>query len=119
MPVKLSYRVNGPMLPNLPRKLNKREAKVTPLVIAWFKENYPKSVALEIKVGKNKLLPHQKIALEQVQEGEFAWKIPDMGKRNPFDAFILKDADAFVVVCEGRDCKAERIDGHLEILIHI
>ena len=97
-------------LPDLPRKLNKREAKITPDVIRWFKENYKTSVALEIKVGKNKLLPHQEIALEQVQKGSFSWKIPDMGTRNPFDSFILKNANAFVVICDGRECEATRID---------
>jgi hypothetical protein len=61
---------------------------------------------LEIKYGRNKLLPHQKAALLQVRQGAFTYKIPDTGGRRPFDAFVLKDAHSFVVVCKGRHCIA-------------
>lgn len=76
----------------------------------WFEENYPYSVALEIKSGKNKLLPHQETALKQVGDGTFSYKIPDRGLRNPFDAVVLQYAHPFVVRCEGRVCRAERFD---------
>jgi hypothetical protein len=80
---------------------------VTPLVIRWFEANWPRSAAVEVKVKGNKPLPHQEEALRQVRAGTFAWKIRDMGSRNPFDFFMLKGADAFVVTCDGRKCRAE------------
>lgn len=97
-------------LPPLPRILKKREADVTPLVLAWFKENYPKSVALEVKVGKNKLLPHQEAALREVSRGSFSYKLLDSGARMPFDAFVLIDADAFLVICNKKTCQAFKPD---------
>lgn len=96
-------------LPSLPKKYNRQEAKIDGLVIDWFRENYPTSVALEIKVKGNKLLPHQRLALEQVGSGKFSYKIPDMGRRNPFDGFTLINAHAFLVTCDGMDCVAERV----------
>lgn len=94
-------------LPELPRVLKKREANITPDVLRWFKENYQHSCAIEIKYGKNKLETHQKTALAQVASGCFSYKIPDMGNRICFDAFLLKDAYACVVTCEGRTCQVE------------
>ncbi len=107
-------------LPKLPRILKKKEADITPRVIKWFEENWPNSVALEIKVGKNKILPHQEIALNQVTKGLFSYKIPDTGRRNPFDAFVLKKADAFVIFCDGNKCLASQFksDGK-NFVIHI
>jgi len=94
-------------MPPLPKKRKHKEADKTPAIMHWFMENYPHSVALEIKYKKNKLLPHQQIALNEVQRGKFAYKIPDQGMRNPFDCIVLKDADAFVVtVDETGLCKA-------------
>lgn len=100
-------------LPPLPKKKKTPEADITPKVIAWFEEHYPHTVALEIKVGKNKLYPHQETALQQVQSGTFGHKIRDTGK-NPFDVFVLQDAEAFVVRCTGSKCIATRIDGEKE-----
>jgi hypothetical protein len=87
-------------LPKLPRQLKKREAEITPRVIAWFQANYTHSVALEVKVKGQKLKEHQALALHTVASGSFAYKIPDTGRRNPFDAFVLKDAHPFAVECE-------------------
>lgn len=97
-------------MPPLPKKRKTKEADITPEVMAWFQKHYPFSVALEIKVGKNKVLPHQYTALEAVERGDFSYKLPDTGKRNPFDAVVLKNAHAFVVRCEGRQCSAQRVD---------
>ena len=72
----------------------------------YFKLHYPKSVAVEVKVLGGKLADHQQAALNQVTKGLFAHKLKDMGNRQPFDFFILKDADAFVVICNGRKCQA-------------
>jgi hypothetical protein len=98
-------------MPPLPKKRSKKEADVTPLVVKWFRDNYPRSCALEIKVGKNKILPHQDRALRETQDGCFAHKIPDMGRQNPFDAFLLKGADGILVRCDGRECEALVYDG--------
>ena len=108
------------MLPDLPKKRKTLEADITPKVIEWFKKNYVYSVALEIKVGKNKLLPHQETALKEVQSGSFAHKLRDTGL-NPFDCFVLKDARAFVVRCdvESKQCKATRIDKREEFYLEI
>lgn len=100
-----------PKLPDLPKKYNRREAKIDGLVLDWFRENYPTSVALEIKIKGNKVLPHQALALRQVADGAFSYKIPDMGRRNPFDGFTLVNAHAYVVTCDGMVCEAESIDG--------
>ena len=97
--------------PPLPRKNNRAEARITPRVIAWFEKNHPHSCAIEIKVGKNKPLPHQVAALRQVESGSFFMKLADTGRRQPFDVIILKNADAFVVYCEGRICDAHAPDG--------
>ncbi len=107
------------MLPKLPKQYKRLESKIDSKVIEWFAKNYPYSVALEVKVGKNKLLDHQKITLNQVQDGIFAFKIPDMGRRNPFDGFVLKGAHAFVVTCYGNVCDAVRIDGGIKFVIKL
>lgn len=94
-------------LPALPRVKRHKEADVTPLVMRWFEANWPRSVAVEVKVKGNKPLQHQVEALRRVREACFSWKIRDMGTRNPFDFFMLKGADAFVVTCDGRKCHAD------------
>lgn len=92
----------------LPRKLKKKEASKTPKVMDWFQKNYPFDVTVEVKVGKNKVKDHQNAALEQVADGSFKWKIPDMGRRNPFDFIVLRNSDvhAIVVTVNGSDCQA-------------
>ena len=94
------------MLPNLPNLRKHKEADITPFIFEWFKKNYTKSVALEIKIKGGKILPHQIVALRKVQTGVFAHKIADTGRRQPFDGFILKNSDAFIIVCDGRKCIA-------------
>ncbi len=94
-------------LPELPKKKNKTEAKVTPRVLAWLKKNYPFSVAVEIKVtktnsiAKSALQPHQLKALLAVKDpAGLSYKIPDNSRiRLPFDAFIMKKTPAYVVAC--------------------
>lgn len=92
--------------PALPTKRKHKEADVTPAVLAWFEKHYPRSCAIEIKYGKNILLEHQITALTRVKKGSFSYKIPDMGRKNPFDAVYLKNADAIVVRCENKKCTA-------------
>jgi len=95
------------MLPNLPKKRKHKEADITPQVMRWFEKHYPRTVTVEVKVGKNKPKPHQAAAIAQVLRGLFSWKIPDMGRRNPFDFIILKNADACIVACEDKRCTAK------------
>lgn len=98
-------------LPQLPKKHQRKEAKIDSLVAKWFLDNYPDDVAIEVKIKGNKLLPHQEVALNQVNKGEFAYKIPDMGRKNPFDCVVLKKAKAFVVTCDGSLCEAKGLHG--------
>lgn len=73
----------------LPRKLNKREADITPKIMAWFRENYPYDVCVELKIGNKEPKPHQMAALESIVKGSFSYKIPDMGRKNPFDFMVF------------------------------
>lgn len=83
-------------------------------VAAWFLKNWPRNVALEVKVDNGSLLPHQKAALKQVLEGKFLYKIPDMGKRNPFDYVVLPDADAVYCVVVGKKATCT-VNGNIEL----
>lgn len=93
-------------LPDLPKLRKHKEADVRPLVDKWLREHYPKSVAYEVKIKGGKIYKHQPIALKQVHDGLFSYKPPDTGRRNPFDGIILKDADALLIICDGRFCTA-------------
>ena len=92
-------------LPELPRILKKREAEITPSVLLWFKENYPRSCAIEIKQTDKNSIPekalqkHQRKALLDATMAGITHKIADNRTRLPFDAFLFKKADAFVVAC--------------------
>jgi len=99
-------------LPELPRKNKRTEAKVDGLVLAWLKDNWPNSFALEVKIRGGKVLPHQRVALAQVKNGSFAYKIPDMGRQNPFDSFGLINADALLCVVDGRSVECSVNDTH-------
>ena len=87
----------------LPRVLNKREAKKTPEVMALLNE----TCAFEVKQTKTDTLPanslaaHQYKALMAVYNDTFRYKIPDMGRRNPFDGFVMVKQKAVVVVIFG------------------
>jgi hypothetical protein len=87
--------------------MNKREADLTPRVVEKLqKQHTHRNWALEVKMEGNKLEAHQKKALNQVENGKFVYKIPDMGRRNPFDVIYLGDADSVVctIASNGRDC---------------
>lgn len=89
-------------LPELPKKYNRREANVDGKVLRFLEKNHPHSFALEVKIKGGRVLDHQKVALNRVKNGYFSWKIPDMGQRNPFDAFCLKNADAILCIVDGK-----------------
>ncbi len=91
-------------LPPLPKKLKKREADVTPKILAWFKRKQITAV-FEIKataghsIPRSALLPHQQAALELAAKGTLVHKISDAGHvRTPFDGFSVTKVSAFVCV---------------------
>lgn len=94
-------------LPPLPRRLRKKEASLTPRVFSWAKKAINGPVALEIKqtdtdsIPASALLPHQRLALLAACSKEgLAHKLTDEARRRqPFDAFILKNTPAYVVAC--------------------
>jgi hypothetical protein len=104
--------------PSLPKQYDRKESKIDSLVLGWFAENWPRSCAIEVKVTGGKVRGHQALALAKVASGKFCYKIPDMGKKNPFDGFVLKDADAFVVTCEGKTCEVVDINNK-KFIIHV
>jgi hypothetical protein len=92
----------------LPKKVNRTESKIDSLVAEKLRKKHPhRNWALEVKVKGGCLKPHQIKALKRVENGKFMYKIPDMGRRNPFDIIYLGDADAIVCVADGRDVKCE------------
>lgn len=91
--------------------LKKKEASHSRKVLEWFRDYYKGEgthacVALEIKyaegnsLGQSALKPHQKAALKAASGGwGLVHKLSDEVRRQqPFDAFLLRWADAFVVV---------------------
>lgn len=108
-------------LPELPRKNKRIEADLDGKVAERVREVYPhKNWALEVKTYSKKPLPHQVVALKQVENGKFLYKIPDMGQKNPFDYVCLGDADAIVCTIQKnkRDVKCEA-NGHYQFNIRI
>lgn len=92
----------------LPKKVNRAEAKVNTKVAQKLRQKHPhRNFALEVKMKGGRLKPHQVKALKQVEDGKFLYKIPDMGRINPFDIIFLGDADAIVCVVDGREVKCE------------
>lgn len=94
-------------LPELPQLKKKKEAKVTPRVLEWFRKNYHSSCAIEIKnttkntIPKSALKEHQMLALKDSKSfNGLVHKLSDESRRQqPYDAFMLKNADAYVVAC--------------------
>lgn len=93
----------------LPRKHNRKESQVDSLVAKGVEKHLARPYVLEVKLQGNKLLPHQDKALQMVAEGKMPpLKIPDMGRRNPFDYIggfefmepVLCTVDGRKVTCE-------------------
>lgn len=93
------------ILPPLPERKHKGEAKVTPKVLQWFRENHTGSCAIEIKATNKARIPesalkdHQKLALIDATTRGIVHKIADNKTKNPFDAFMLKGVSSYVVAC--------------------
>lgn len=104
------------MMEKLPKLLKKNEAKVTPKIVAWLKQNIKHDFAYEIKycdgdtISENALLPHQKQALLACRDGIYNHKIPDMGRQNPFDGFQMYMSGAYVIVHFAKHKKTLVID---------
>jgi hypothetical protein len=87
----------------LPKKVKRIEAKVDEKVANFLWRHHPKTFALEVKIKGGTLEDHQKRALRQVANNAFKpLKLPDMGRRNPFDYIGLKGADAILCIVDGK-----------------
>ena len=96
----------------LPKKIKRREAQIDAKVAEKVvKLHHKRNWALEVKIKGNKLSQHQEAALHQVSCRRFLYKLPDMGRRNPFDYIYLGDADAIVCVVDGRNVACEVNEG--------
>ena len=99
----------------LPKKVNRAEAKVDGKVAERLAKMHPfRNWVMEVKMKGGKLKEHQKRALRQVENGKFTYKIPDMGRTNPFDYIHLGDADAIVCVVDGKDVQCDVNGGTYE-----
>ena len=94
------------MLPNLPTKLNKREAKWSTTVFRkWVLEHRPPAGPFEPKYSTKDSLPFSAVAEHQLvallacmTDAGFLWKIPDLGQRSPFDFIYYRNSPAWVVI---------------------
>ena len=85
----------------LPKKVKRKEADIDGKVAQFLYRHHPRSFALEVKVDGGKVLDHQTKALRQVATDTFKpLKLPDMGRRNPFDYVVLKGADAILCIVD-------------------
>ena len=94
-------------LPELPKKHNRREAKIDGRVAQWFFDNYPHPVLLEVKMKGGQLKEHQKRLINKVsKERSFKYKFPDGRARTPLDYIVVpKGLHAVLAVCEGNRCE--------------
>jgi hypothetical protein len=92
----------------LPKKHNRTEAKVDSKVAEKLRKLHAhRNWGLEVKMKGGRLKDHQITALKQVEDGKFMYKIPDQGRRNPFDIIYLGDADAVVCVVDGKEVECK------------
>lgn len=81
------------------------EKKITPKILKSMRDDPRfKSCLVEIKVCKGGTLPstalkeHQRHALLVATNSSMYFKIADMGLQNPVDAFIMKQAQSYLVI---------------------
>lgn len=94
------------ILPDLPKSLNKREAKWSSTVFRKWLGEYPIVPGpIEIKyvtTGSllfSAVLDHQLAALLAASSKKgFIYKIPDLGQRNPFDFIYYRNSAAWIVI---------------------
>lgn len=81
-----------------------KESDITTPILKCLRHRFGATCAIEIKICKTGSLPfsrleeHQKNALLNTKHGCVVHKIADCGYQNPFDAVILCEEPAFVVV---------------------
>lgn len=96
-------------LPPLPRKYERKESKVDGRVADWFHKNWPRAVAIEVKILGGKVKPHQEAFLKKVANKlGFKYKFRDGGLRTPCDYIVFPegaDVDAVLATCDGNKCE--------------
>lgn len=81
-------------LPNLPKKIKRRESEIQLRVAEKLKLKHPhRNWILEVKTEKGIQKPHQKVAQKQIEKGTFLYKFADMGRQVPADYVFLGDSD--------------------------
>lgn len=95
------------MLPELPKKHHRKEAKIDGRVAQWFLQNYSHPVLLEVKIKGGQLKEHQRRLLERVsRERSFLYKFPDGRTRTPLDYIVVPNGlHAVLAVCDGNQCE--------------
>lgn len=94
------------MLPNLPKILNKREAKwSTTFFRKWVLETFNYSAIFEVKhtrgvgyLAFSEVRALQVADMLKIRHEKFLWKNPDTGDRTPPDFFLLVREPTFVVI---------------------
>ena|SRR3990167_6622645 len=92
-------------LPDLPKKLNKRESLwSTKIFRLWALEHFSYTAIFEIKYARKDSLPFSDVKEGQVakmlkiRHDKFLWKNPDTGMETPPDFFLLVQEPTFVVI---------------------
>ena len=84
--------------------MRRKEADVQrPIAERLVKLHSHRNWLLEVKIKGAKQKTHQKVAQHQVEKGNFLWKPPDMGQKNPGDYIFLGDADYLLCTADGRN----------------
>lgn len=92
----------------LPQKKDRREARVDDKVARAVNRTWKRPFALEVKMHDGNVKEHQDRALTQVAKNTFKpYKIPDQGRRNPFDYIGLYGADAILCTVDKNEKNAD------------
>ena len=92
------------MLPELPKKLNKREANWTTNVLhKWWMGNKPPAGPIEVKYAQLdylnfKLVTQLPELLACMSDKGHWWKVADMGRKNSFDVVWYCKSPAWIVI---------------------
>ena len=104
----LLAKVKISMLPELPKTLNRKEAKIQKPIADYLFKKYPHpNWLLEVKVKGGRQKPHQKVAQKQIENGKFLYKFADMGREVPGDYICGKDMDYLLCTADGRNVTCE------------
>lgn len=82
--------------------MEKREAKFTTKFQKWLAKNWDQTGPIEVKVSNNHRIAfaqfpeHQIRALRMAKHNKVVWKIPDLGRTNPFDLILYCKSGAWV-----------------------